>query len=224
MVIEDEASIASAVAARLRSEGFRVEIAADGPSGVDLCERAPARPGRPRPHAPRPRRPGGVPPGPAGPARAGAHADGPGLRDRHARRPGRRRRRLHDQAVQPPGAGGPGPRHPAPGASGRSVYPGTHRPRRRRRDRPRHPPGARGGEEVHLTPTEFDLLALAGARTGARCTPASSCWPRCGATATARAPAPSTPTSGPCAASSAPTSSAPCTAWATRLEDRAVSR
>jgi DNA-binding response OmpR family regulator len=37
VVIEDEASIASAVAARLRSEGFRVETAADGPTGVTLC-------------------------------------------------------------------------------------------------------------------------------------------------------------------------------------------
>jgi DNA-binding response OmpR family regulator len=37
VVIEDEASIASAVAARLRSEGFKVEIAPDGPSGVALC-------------------------------------------------------------------------------------------------------------------------------------------------------------------------------------------
>ncbi len=37
VVIEDEASIASAVAARLRSEGFGVETAADGPSGVALC-------------------------------------------------------------------------------------------------------------------------------------------------------------------------------------------
>jgi DNA-binding response OmpR family regulator len=37
VVIEDEASIASAVAARLRSEGFRVEVAGDGPSGVALC-------------------------------------------------------------------------------------------------------------------------------------------------------------------------------------------
>jgi len=37
VVIEDEASIASAVAARLRSEGFSVEIAGDGPSGVALC-------------------------------------------------------------------------------------------------------------------------------------------------------------------------------------------
>jgi DNA-binding response OmpR family regulator len=38
-VIEDEVSIASAVAARLRSEGYQVEVAADGVSGVDLCER-----------------------------------------------------------------------------------------------------------------------------------------------------------------------------------------
>lgn len=36
-VIEDEAIIASAVAARLRREGFRVEIASDGPEGVELC-------------------------------------------------------------------------------------------------------------------------------------------------------------------------------------------
>jgi len=39
VVIEDEAPIASAVAARLRSEGFAVEIAADGPAGVEVCER-----------------------------------------------------------------------------------------------------------------------------------------------------------------------------------------
>src|ERR1700704_4935189 len=39
VVVEDEASIASAVAARLRSEGFVVEIAGDGPSGVEICER-----------------------------------------------------------------------------------------------------------------------------------------------------------------------------------------
>jgi len=38
-VIEDETSIASAVAARLRSEGYTVEIAGDGPAGVALCER-----------------------------------------------------------------------------------------------------------------------------------------------------------------------------------------
>jgi DNA-binding response OmpR family regulator len=38
-VIEDEEVIASAVAARLRAEGFEVETAADGPGGVALCER-----------------------------------------------------------------------------------------------------------------------------------------------------------------------------------------
>jgi len=37
VVIEDEPSIAAAVAARLRSEGFAVEIAGDGPAGVALC-------------------------------------------------------------------------------------------------------------------------------------------------------------------------------------------
>jgi DNA-binding response OmpR family regulator len=36
-VIEDESTIADAVAARLRSEGYDVRIAADGPSGVELC-------------------------------------------------------------------------------------------------------------------------------------------------------------------------------------------
>src|SRR5215216_3370939 len=38
-VVEDEAVIASAVAARLRAEGFEVDVAHDGPSGVALCER-----------------------------------------------------------------------------------------------------------------------------------------------------------------------------------------
>lgn len=39
LVIEDEATIAQAVAARLRSEGFGVEIATDGPDGVAACQR-----------------------------------------------------------------------------------------------------------------------------------------------------------------------------------------
>jgi DNA-binding response OmpR family regulator len=38
-VIEDEATIAAAVAARLRAEGFDVEIAGDGIGGVALCQR-----------------------------------------------------------------------------------------------------------------------------------------------------------------------------------------
>jgi DNA-binding response OmpR family regulator len=39
LVVEDEPPIAHAVATRLRSEGFDVTIAADGPAGVELCER-----------------------------------------------------------------------------------------------------------------------------------------------------------------------------------------
>ena len=39
VVVEDEPIIAAAVAARLRKETFRVEVAEDGPAGVDLCER-----------------------------------------------------------------------------------------------------------------------------------------------------------------------------------------
>jgi DNA-binding response OmpR family regulator len=36
-VVEDEPSIAASVAARLRAEGFEVEVAGDGPAGVELC-------------------------------------------------------------------------------------------------------------------------------------------------------------------------------------------
>ena len=39
VVIEDEPTIASSVAARLRQEGFEVEVAGDGPSGVSACKR-----------------------------------------------------------------------------------------------------------------------------------------------------------------------------------------
>lgn len=39
VIIEDEPTIASSVAARLRQEGFEVEVAGDGPSGVAACKR-----------------------------------------------------------------------------------------------------------------------------------------------------------------------------------------
>lgn len=39
VVIEDEPTIAASVAARLRQEGYEVEVASDGPSGVALCSR-----------------------------------------------------------------------------------------------------------------------------------------------------------------------------------------
>ena len=38
-VIEDEATIAQAISARLAREGFTVQTAGDGPAGVDLCKR-----------------------------------------------------------------------------------------------------------------------------------------------------------------------------------------
>ena len=38
-VIEDEATIAASVAARLRAEGFEVETAGDGVAGLELCRR-----------------------------------------------------------------------------------------------------------------------------------------------------------------------------------------
>src|SRR5215207_6330629 len=39
VIIEDETAIAGALAARLRAEGFAVEVAHDGLRGVELCER-----------------------------------------------------------------------------------------------------------------------------------------------------------------------------------------
>ena len=39
VIVEDEPAIADALAARLRAEGFAVEVARDGPCGVELCER-----------------------------------------------------------------------------------------------------------------------------------------------------------------------------------------
>ncbi|NAZ83203.1 response regulator [Kineococcus sp. R8] len=40
VVVEDEPTIADAVARRLRAEGYTVHIASDGPGGVALCEEA----------------------------------------------------------------------------------------------------------------------------------------------------------------------------------------
>jgi DNA-binding response OmpR family regulator len=39
VIVEDEVTIAGAIAARLRREGFAVEIASDGPAGIEVCER-----------------------------------------------------------------------------------------------------------------------------------------------------------------------------------------
>ena len=39
VIVEDDVAIADALAARLRAEGFAVEVAHDGPRGVELCAR-----------------------------------------------------------------------------------------------------------------------------------------------------------------------------------------
>ena len=41
LVVEDERTIADSVAARLRAEGFAVEIAGDGPSAMAAARRTP---------------------------------------------------------------------------------------------------------------------------------------------------------------------------------------
>ena len=78
---------------------------------------------------------------------------------REGARARRRRRRLRDQAVRPATSSSPGctPRCAARGPPSRRA-----RDRRRRaRDRPRRAHASRrDGEEIHLTPTEFDLLRV----------------------------------------------------------------
>jgi DNA-binding response OmpR family regulator len=39
LVVEDEVAIPEAVAPRLRSEGYEVDPAHDGPSGIEMCAR-----------------------------------------------------------------------------------------------------------------------------------------------------------------------------------------
>ena len=206
-MIEDEASIASAIATRLRSEGYEVEIAGDGPGGVELCERF---------------RPDLVVLDLMLPGLDGIEVCKQIQRDRPlpvlmltARDTetdllvglARRRRRLHDEAVQRPRARrarrtrccAAADRAPARDAATRQCASArsrsTPRARRVRCD----------GELVHLTPIEFDLLAVprGAARPGRE--PRGAARARCGATTCRRARAPSTRTSARCAASSAPT-------------------
>ena len=219
LVVEDEAPIAAAVATRLRSEGFAVEIAADGPTrrravrsgssptswcstsccpgldGLEVCRRHPARPAGPGPHAHRPR-----------------------LRDRPRRRARRRRRRLPDEAVQHPRARRPRARAPAPRRPHARPRPPTptlqlgdvdarpgdppRAPRRRRSCTSRRPSSTCSRTSPRDPAASFTREELLDAGVGLR----------------RRRPARarSTRTSARCAASSATTSSAPCTASGTR--------
>ena len=210
LVVEDEPAIADAIAARLARRGLRVETAARRAARRRRGRGLRARRRRARRHAPRLRRPGGLPAHPGRAAGARPHAHRARRRDRHARRARRRRRRLHDQAVLHARAGRPGARRCCAGSSaptpGRPPTAVAEPPivAGDLVDRPRPAPRHAAGDEVHLTPTEFDLLVMLAA------TPADGAHPRAAARRglglgrRVRAPARSTPTSRRCAASSAP--------------------
>ena len=225
LVVEDEAPIAEAVAARLRSEGFAVEIAADGPRASRRCAPPPTRPRRARPHAARPRRARGLP------ARSSATGPVPVLMltardsetdlvvglavgaDDYLTKPFSSRElvaRVHALLRRVERTADGDHRDRTTSASSPSTSPARRVAARRR------------GRAPHADRVRPPRVPRRSAR--ARSSPASSCSPRCGATATARAPARSTRTCARCAASSAPTSSAPCTASATRASDVARRR
>ena len=158
LVVEDEASIASFVAAYLKNAGYAVRTTASGTEalklvesekpalvvldlmlpdidGVEVCKRIRQT-----------RRP------------AGADADRARRGRRQDHRPRGRRRRLHDEAVQPARARRARARDPAPrGARPREA---RERVARARRSLDRRGPsrGAVGEQEIQLAPKEFDLL------------------------------------------------------------------
>ena len=159
LVVEDEASIASFVAAYLKNAGYAVRTTASGAEalklvasekpalvvldlmlpdmdGVEVCKRIRQT------HRP-----------------AGADADGARRGRRQDHRARGRRRRLHDEAVQPARARCARARDPAPrddraregrerGARATATSPSTQAGARR----------ASASEEIQLAPKEFDLL------------------------------------------------------------------
>ena len=172
LVVEDEPLINQAVGDRLRAEGHRVVPAYDGPGavaaheehrpdlvvldvmlpgfdGLEVCRRIQQRP-----------------------TGAGADADRARRRVRRAGRPGRRRRRLPDQAVPDARAGRPGRRAAAPGRARRAARaPGAADAggRRRRAARPRRPPGLAGRRRGAPDADRVRPAALPGRRAGRRC-------------------------------------------------------
>ena len=221
LVVEDEASIAEAVAARLRSEGFAVDHRRRRPRRRRALPGAPARPRRARPHAPRARRPRGVPRDPARPPVPVLMLT---ARDSET-----------DLVV---GLGVGADDYLTKPFSARELVARVHALLRRVERRPATDVGHRSRLGAVVASISTARRVRCGDDAGAphphrvrparlprrvdpqRCLhPRGAARARCGATTTAPARAPSTPTCARCAASSATTSSAPCTASATRPAD-----
>src|ERR687895_1477094 len=164
-VVEDEHTIASSIAARLRKEGFEVEAAGDGPAGIELCDRVrpdlvvldlmlPGLDGLEVCRRVQRDRPVPVLMLTARGEEAdvlvglGVGADDYMTKPFSPRELVARIRALLRRVERRPAPAGPAV------TVGRLVL----EPDRRR--------VAVGGDEVHLTPTEFDLLALLAARPG----------------------------------------------------------
>jgi hypothetical protein len=115
MVVEDEAELAALVGSYLERDGFEVTIAGEGPAAVTLAREVDpdvivldlGLPGLDGVEVCREVR------------RLRRHADRPQRRGRQADRPLGRRRRLHDQALQPARARRPHPGDAAPTTTSR---------------------------------------------------------------------------------------------------------
>ena len=163
LLVEDEDAIAEPLAKGLRREGFAVERVASGLAALEAPEPdlvlldlglpdtdgfTVCRELRSRSSVPIIMR----------------HREGRG--DRPGRRPRGRRGRLHRQAVRLPRADRADPRrHPADGRA--PATPGARGAGAARARHARPPRRSSTGEEIDLTPKEFDLLALLASDPGA---------------------------------------------------------
>ena len=158
LVCDDEPQILRALRVVLRDAGFEVVPAATAEEALDRAAVQPARRGDHRPRAARRRRRRGLPRGCASGARCRSSCcRRSARRTQKVARAGGRRRRLRHQAVRPARARRAAAGRAAPRAATAADEPVLAR--RRAGDRPRARAScARDGEEVHLTPIEFDLL------------------------------------------------------------------